>query len=450
MAARMSARESWGVSRLRMSDLGLSALRRRTLRLVLSRRTQLMPDITTLRRLPASSTYPVRRNGIDPVPQLGVVRDREPVTKLTSLLGVDIWLVTGFDEAREVLADQHRYSNDMRRVLGDRPRTAAEGIGGLGMTDPPDHTRLRGLLTPEFTKHRLSHLQGRIDQIVAEALDDVAARGPDVDLVPHFGFAVPFRVICDLLGLPVEDRSAFHELGIARFDLSNGGVGVFGAATESRTFLIEAVRRQRRDPGDGLIGALLRNHGDDFDDVELGGLVDGVFLGGYETSASMLSMGAYVLLQQPAAWEAMRTGTRAEVDGVVEELLRLLCPVHLAFPRFAREDIELGGRRIGNGDVLLVSLSAANRDPRSIPDPELFTLRHDRTAHLAFGHGLHRCVGAELARMEIRTALTGLVRRFPELALAPGAEPAFRELSIVHSVDSLPVRLSDRDAAESA
>jgi cytochrome P450 len=263
-----------------------------------------------------------------------------------------------------------------------------------------------------------------------------------VDLVPHFGFAVPFQVICDLLGLPVEDRAAFHELGIARFDLSNGGAGVFGAATVSRTFLIEAVRRQRRDPGDGLIGALLRNHGDAFDDVELGGLVDGVFLGGYETTASMLSMGAYVLLQQPTAWEAMRNGTPGEVDDVVEELLRVLCPVQLAFPRFAREDIELGGQQVGNGDVVLVSLSAANRDPRAIPDPEQFSLRSDRTAHLTFGHGLHRCIGAELARMEIRTALTGLVRRFPGLALAPGTEPSFRELSIVHSVDALPVRLA--------
>src|SRR4051812_45508317 len=166
-----------------------------------------MPDITTLRKLPASSTYPVRRNGIHPVPRLGEVRDREPVTRLTSLMGVEIWLVSGFDEAREVLADQHRYSNDMRRVLGIRPRSAAEGIGGLGMTDPPDHTRLRGLLTPEFTRHRLGRLQGRIEEIVTDALDDIADRGPDVDLVPHFGFAVPFRVICDLLGLPIEDRA---------------------------------------------------------------------------------------------------------------------------------------------------------------------------------------------------------------------------------------------------
>lgn len=432
--------ETEGAAR-RLFGLPIAALRRRALRLVL-RRHDLVPDVTMLRRLPSSSTYPLRRDGIDPVSRLGETRDREPVTKLTTLFGVTIWLVSGYPEARQLLGDHRRLSNDMRGVLGTRPRTAAETIGGLGMTDPPDHDRLRGLLTPEFTKHRLEALQDDIDATVADTLDDLAARGPELDLVPHFGFAVPFRVICQLLGLPLETRAAFHELGVARFDLSNGGVGVFGAAAESRAFLIDEVRRQRSDPGDGLIGALLETHGEAFDDVELGGLVDGVFLGGYETSASMLSMGAYVLLGQPAAWETMRTGTRTEVDAVVEELLRLLCPVQLAFPRFAREEFTLGRQRIADGDVVLVSLSAANRDPRVFADPEEFSLKSDRTGHLAFGHGLHRCVGAELARMEIRTALTGLARRFPDLALAPGNPPSFRQLSIVHSIDALPVRLA--------
>ena len=415
---------------------------------MLSRRESVIPDVTTLKRFPASSTYPIRRNGIDPVPELALAQAKEPVTRLTRLLGLDIWLVTGHAESRAVLADSTSYSNDMRHLLGNRSRSAAEGIGGLGMTDPPDHTRLRGLITPEFTMRRLARLQSMIDDIVAEALDGLAAKGPVVDLVPHFGFAVPFRVICDLLGLPEGERSAFqHELGIARFDLSQGGVGTFGAATESRTFLIDAVARQRRNPGDGLIGAILESHGDRFDDVELGGLVDGVFLGGYETSASMLSMGAYVLMQRPAEWEVMRTGSPAEVDAVVEELLRLLCPVQIAFPRFARVPHELGGHRIEKGAVVLVSLSGANRDPSVVPDPDDFNIRSTRTAHLAFGHGMHRCVGAELARMEIRAALTGLARRFPDLALAPDAEPAFRELSVVHSVDSLEVVLARRVGA---
>ncbi|MCY7394753.1 MAG: cytochrome P450 [Nocardioides sp.] len=420
---------------------GLATLRRLTLRRMVARRGTIVPDLTTLRTIPPSATYPLRRDGVHPVPELADARAVDPVTRLTSLLGLDVWLVTGHADARAVLADEGSWSNDLRHLLGDRSRSAEEGVGGLGMTDAPDHTRLRGLLTPEFTKHRLARLQQSIEHVVADALDDLERRGPAVDLVPHLGFAVPFQVICDLLGLPVADRAEFHELGVARFDLSQGGAGVFGAATESRGYLIDAVRRQRGHPGDGLIGALLTRHGDDFDDVELGGLVDGLFLGGYETSASMLSMGVHVLLHEPDAWRLLQTGTPADVDAIVEELLRLLCPVQLAFPRFARRALVLGGHHVAAGDVVLVSLIGANRDPAQVTAPDTFSLRGEKTSHLAFGHGLHRCVGAELARMELRTTLVAMARRFPDLAPDPDAEPSFRELSVVHSVDALPVHL---------
>ncbi|MFL6157127.1 MAG: cytochrome P450, partial [Marmoricola sp.] len=334
-------------------------------------------------------------------------------------------------------------SNDVRHLMGNRKRTDAEGVGGLGMTDPPDHTRLRGLLTPEFTMRRLRRLEESVGRIVAESLDAMEAAGPEVDLVDRFGFEIPFRVICDLLGMPEDVRAEFHDLGVARFDMSEGTAGSFGAATETRTFLIETVRRQRANPGEGLIGEIIRTHGREYDDVELGGLADGVFLGGYETSAAMLSMGGYVLTRNPEAYRTLREGTPEQVDAIIEELLRYLCPVQVAFPRFARDDHELGGHRIAAGSVLIVSLTGANRDPAAMPYGDQFDLRNAATAHLAFGHGLHRCVGAELARMELRAALTGLSRRFPDLALAvddPG-ELAFRDLSVVYGLDRLPVRL---------
>ncbi|MEX0426689.1 cytochrome P450 [Nocardioides sp. DS6] len=407
-----------------------------------------VPDITTLRKIPEHLTYPLRRHGVDPVPALAEARAKEPVTVLGNVLGLDIFLVTGHAEAKHVLADSTSYSNDMRHLLGTRPRTDAEGIGGLGMTDPPDHTRLRGLLTPEFTMRRLARLESMIDRIVEDALDDLASHGPVVDLVQHFGFEIPFRVICELLGMPEEVRDEFHKLGVARFDLTEGGAGAFGAATDSRTFLINAVREQRHDPGDGLIGEIIRTKGADYDDVELGGLADGVFLGGYETSASMLSMGTYVLTQQPAAYDILRTGDKAAVDQVIEELLRYLCPVQIAFPRFARADHDLFGKKVKKGSVVIVSLSGANRDPEVVPAPEQFDLRNAGTSHFAFGHGLHRCVGAELARMEMRAALTGLARRFPDLSLATDdvGELGFRDLSIVYSLDRLPVRLAAEPA----
>ncbi len=429
---------------VRMTRAWIGSVTRRFAQRAIARRMS-APDITTIRRLPDHATYPLRRDGVDPVAALGAARADGPVTKVTSLLGLDIWLVTGYDAARVVLADSTTYSNDMRHLLGNRPRTPEEGIGGLGMTDPPDHTRLRGLLTPEFTRRRLARLSDLIDGIVSDALDGLESRGPVVDLVPHFGFEIPFRVICELLGLPADDREEFHRLGVARFDVTEGGVGVFGAATETRRFLIDAVRKQRQDPGDGLIGEIIRTKGDEFDDVELGGLADGVFLGGYETSASMLSMGAYVLLRQPGAYALLRNGSPDDTARVVEELLRYLCPVQIAFPRFARVDHDLFGHRISRGSVVVVSLTGANRDPATWPTPDQFSLDNAGTAHLAFGHGLHRCVGAELARMELRAALPALARRFPDLALDT-EDLSFRELSIVHNIDSLPVRLAAEEA----
>lgn len=419
-------------------------VRKFALRRAMRNRTSVVPDITTLRKVPEHLTFPLRRDGVDPVPELAASRAGGPVSLLGSVLGLDIFLVTGHQAAKQVLADSRSYSNDMRHLLGDRPRTDAEQIGGLGMTDAPDHTRLRGLLTPEFTMRRLQRLQEPIERIVEEALDAMEASGPVVDLVDAFGFEIPFQVICELLGLPSEVREEFHQLGVARFDVTEGGTGVFGAAAETRTFLIDAVRQQRQAPGDGLIGEIIRTKGEEFSDLELGGLADGAFLGGYETSAAMLSMGTYVLLQRPEVFELLRTGDKQQVDAVVDELLRYLCPVQIAFPRFAREDHDLFGQKVTKGSVVIVSLAGANRDPEAMPHPEQFDLRNTKTMNFAFGHGMHRCVGAELARMELRAALTALAKRFPHLAMAtddPG-ELGFRNLSIVYGLDRLPVRLN--------
>lgn len=428
---------TWLPGRLRRLALRW-AVRRAT-----RKNTSVLPDITTLRQVPEHLTYPLRRHGVDPVPELREQRSADPVTLLGEVLGLQIWLVSGHEEARQVLADRTAYSNDMRHLLGSRPRTDAEQIGGLGMTDPPDHTRLRGLLTPEFTMRRLRRLDKSIETIVDDALDAMEAAGPVVDLVEVFGFQIPFRVICELLGMPEDVREEFHRLGVARFDLGEGAAGAFGAATETREFLIETVRRQRKDPGDGLIGEILRTKGEEYDDVELGGLADGVFLGGYETSAAMLSMSGYVLIRNPEAYRLLREGTPEQVDHVIEELLRYLCPVQVAFPRFACQDHDLFGHHVTAGSVVLVSLSGANRDPNLVPHPEQFDLRNADTQHLAFGYGLHRCVGAELARMELRVALTKLARRFPDLALATDdlGELGFRDLSVVYGLDRLPVRL---------
>lgn len=416
---------------------------------VLLARTGGRLDLSQLSAVPKQFQLPFLRTDVDPVADLAARRDQEPVARLGKLFGLSIWLVSGYPEAKQVLGDRDGYSNDVRPYVGNRDTSDANDIGGLGFTDPPDHTRLRKILTPEFTRRRLQRLEPVIAETIERQLDELAERGPLVDMVKDFAFPIPFTVICDLLGLPVEDRDAFLELGPARFDVSSGGMGALGAGATSRTFIIEAVRQQRSDPGDGLIGQIIKDHQDSVTDLEIAGLADGIFTGGYETSVSMLALGSLMLMRNPEAVR-MLTEEPDSVDQIVEEMLRYLSVVQIGFPRFAKRDHVLGGKSIKAGDPILVSLSGADRDPRQFgQNAERFDPHRDPgTSHFGFGHGLHRCVGAELARMELRAAFVALARRFPEMSLAvdPG-ELEFHQLSIVYGIKSLPTRLkADRPA----
>jgi cytochrome P450 len=419
-------------------------LKERVRRAVLARAGANGIDLSKIDKVPDSLAWPLHRSGVDPVPRLGELREQAPVHRLTSFLGMNIWLVTGEAEAREVLADTSSYSNDIRPFVGRRGSTTDGDIGGLGFTDPPEHTRLRKLLTPEFTMRRLERLRPRIAAIVERQLDDLERQGPVVDLVPSFAFPVPFLVICELLGLPDEDRETFRQLGSARFDVSYGGQGSFGAVSDSRKFLMEATRKQRTNPGEGLIGQIIREHGDEINDFDLGGLADGVFTGGLETSASMLALGTAVLLSHPEDYQRIAHDP-SSVDRTVEELLRYLTVVQVAFPRFPKHDVELAGHRIAAGDVVIPHLAGANRDPRAGDRMDSFDATRPPTSHLAFGHGFHRCVGAELARMELRIAYPAMARRFPRLRLAT-EDLDYRRLSIVYGLDALPVRLAPEEA----
>jgi cytochrome P450 len=401
-------------------------------------------DLTQVHRVPDRLTWPLDRVGPDPIPRLGEVRDREPVSKLVTFLGMDVWLVTGDAEARQVLGDLTSYSNDIRPYYGSSGAENGD-IGGLGFTDPPEHSRLRKLLTPEFTMRRLTRLKPAIDRIIEHQLDETeqvaATQDGVVDLVKTFAFPIPFLVICELLGLRDEDRETFRKLGSARFDVTHGGQAVMGAVGASREFLFAECERQRTDPGPGLIGQIIREHGAEISDFDLGGLADGAFTGGLETSASMLALGTVVLLGRPELYAGLVTDP-STVTPVVEELLRHLSVVQVAFPRFTRADTTVAGRRIKKGSCVMVHLPAADRDRRTYGSGDALDPSRATSSHLAFGYGFHRCVGAELARMELRAAYPALARRFPGLALAsPADELPYHAKSIVYGVESVPVRL---------
>jgi cytochrome P450 len=400
-------------------------------------------DVSRLTVLPEVATLPLRRIGTDPVPELAELRATGPVHRLDLPFAMSVYLVTGAAEARAVLADRDGFSTDVRHLFSGTGPATADDIGGLGFTDPPDHTRLRALVAPEFTRARLQRLEPAVQATVARQLDALAAAGPPADLAAHVSSPVPMRTICDLLGLDGADDQLVTRLGRQRFDATGGTAGALGAVSAQRRLLFAAVAAQRRAPGDGLIGRIVREQGGAVTDAELAGLADGIVTGGYETTASMISLGTLVLLRDPACAEVVRDGDRRDVDRVVDELLRTLSVVQVAFPRFARHDRELVGHRLRAGDVVLVSLSGANRDPAwAGADPDAVDPgRSLRGGHLAFGHGMHRCVGAELARLELRIVLPALLRRFPDLALAvPPERLAFRRLAFVHGIDALPVR----------
>jgi len=401
-------------------------------------------DLSQLDKIPDSLSWPLLRDGLAPTERLEQTREADPVQKLTSLMGLEVWLITGYDEAREVLGNP-RHSTDIRPFMGKSGDVNKGDIGGLGFTDPPEHTRQRKLLQGEFTVRRLQRLKPMIDDIIEAQLDETEKSAVDgvVDLAQTYAFPVPFRVICDLLGLRDEDREHFRKLATARFDLSAGGAGAVGAIGGSREFLLAETARQRNDPGPGLIGQIVREHGDEINDFDLGGLADGAFTGGLETSASMLALGTIMLLQDRELWAELGGDPSEErVNFIVDELLRHLAVVQVAFPRFAKEDVTVGGHLIKKGAVMLVHLPGASRDPRSTAGND-WCPAAESSNHVAFGHGLHRCVGSELARMELRAAYPALARRFPNMKLA--ADPAefeYHAKSIVFGLESLPVTLN--------
>ena len=328
--------------------------------------------------IPDYALVPLRRDGIDPVPALREAREDNPIRDFPLPFGVKAWLVTGHEEAREVLGRPQGSPPTSATSSGGPGIGSGQNPGGLGFTDPPEHTRLRHLLTPEFTGRRLSRLGPRITEIVEGRLDamtEMAARGEQVDLVRDFATPIPSLTICELLGIPYEERDEFQALSTARFDLFAGRRrAAFDKISESLVYLRGVVARQRATPGDGLLGMLIREHGDELHDDELAELADGLLTGGLETSASMLALGAVILLRDESVAAMVRDEPDA-VHGFVEELLRYLTVVQIAFPRFATEDMTIAGVDIAEGDGLLVSLSAADRDPRLTPDPERFDPR---------------------------------------------------------------------------
>lgn len=397
---------------------------------------------------PVTTVMPLhmRRIGFDPVDGLARVRDGEGVTRVRTPFGTEAYLVTRYEDVREVLADPGRFSNAGRRSFtppGGPPLSDEEiaqmRAGQMLAFDPPEHTRLRRMLTPEFTVRRMRRLAPRIAEIVESHLDDIERAGRPADLVSAFALPVPSLVICELLGVPYADRTEFQRRTSRQLDASLPFEERMALAREGREYMGGLVARAQASPGDDMLGMLVREHGDDLSTDELIGIAGLLLVAGHETTSNMLGLGTLALLRHPEQLAKVRDDPAA-VEPAVEEMLRWLSIVHSGIPRTTTTEVEIDGHTIPAGAAVVCSLPAANRDPAFIEDPERLDITRGAPGHVAFGHGVHHCLGAPLARMEMRTAFPALLRRFPGLALAvPDDQVDFRSYHVVYGLRSLPV-----------
>lgn len=387
----------------------------------------------------------MRRAGFDPAPELTALRDGDGVRLVSSKFGTPVYAVTGHDEVKSVMADSTRFSIVTRdEEFGMSALTAEERAqvlaGNLLGVDPPEHTRLRRMLTSEFTVRRIRRLQPRIIEIVDEHLDAMAAAGPPADLVADFALPIPSLVICELLGVPYADRAEFQERTGRQVDLSLSDDEQAELTRESRAFMAGLVARAQARPGEDMLGMLVREHGDELTTDELIGIAELLLSAGHETTSNMLGLGTLALLRHPDQLALVRDDP-ATAAPAVEELMRFLSIVTSGVTRTALCDVEMGGITIPAGSAVAVVLATANRDPRSVDDGDRLDVTRAPSGHVAFGHGLHHCLGAPLARMEMQIAFPALLRRFPGLALAvPFEDVAFRSHHFIYGLLSLPVR----------
>ena len=348
------------------------------------------------------------------------------------------WLIVGYEEARAALAD---------------PRLAKDG-GKIGVTfldeeligkyllsaDPPQHTRLRGLITRSFTMRRVEELRPRVQQITDELLDAMLPLGR-ADLVESLSYPLPITVICELLGVPDMDRAEFRKLSTEAVAPSSSG-SEYDAFVRLAEYLGDLIEDKRcAGPSNDLLSDLIRTTAEDGDRLspqELRGMAFILLIAGHETTVNLLTSGVHALLTHPDQLAALRADMTL-LDGAIEEMLRYEGPVENGTFRFAAESLDIAGTHVVKGDTVMVGLTAADRDAARFPAPDRFDIRRDGRGHLAFGHGIHYCLGAPLARLEARTAIRTLLERAPGLAL-DGPPGDWLPGMLMRGMRSLPVR----------
>lgn len=381
----------------------------------------------------------------DPYPTLARIRANGPVSILHSDEGVPMWVIARYREVRAALADP-RFGQDARRAqaLADN-RVAGVTLGGdivhMLNSDPPDHTRLRRHVQGAFTARRVAAMRPLVERITTSLLDGLAGR-KTVDLVQDLAFPLPMLVICELLGFPAEERNAYRSWSTAILTHDDDPAVFATALREMTDYIAVQLRLRRSRPGDDLLTELLtaRDAGQLTDD-EIVGMVFLLLIGGHETTVNLLGTATLALLRNPDQHRWLLANQHA-LPEAIDEFLRYESPVAMATLRFTTTPVTVDDVVIPAGELVLVSLGGANRDPDRFPAADRLILDRRDTGHLAFGHGLHRCLGAFLGKLEGEVALGALLRRHPKLALAAEVRQLqWRDTIMLRGLESLPVSL---------
>ncbi|GAB2458843.1 cytochrome P450 [Jatrophihabitans fulvus] len=390
--------------------------------------------------------YPVLRGAcpFDPPEDYVDIRESTGTERVRLWNGTEPWLVTRHADVRAVLADP-RFSADGSRGLP----AASERDAKMPMRrtflrmDDPEHARMRGMLTREFTARRIEAMRAPLQDIADRFVDDILASGPRADLVEQFALPMPSLAMSIMLGVPFDDHDVFQQSTAVMMDMKSSADEMIAATGRLAGYLGELVARKQHEPGDDIISRLLADQvaSGALGVEDLVGMCMLLIVAGHETTANMIAMGTLAILENPDQRAAITDAeTPASLAAPVEELMRYLSVIENGLVRVATEDVEVGGALIRAGDGVIINVPAANRDPRAFEDPDRLDLRSAVRKHLGFGHGVHLCLGLTLARVEMQIAFWTLFHRLPGLRLAvPMSELAFRDTKMVYGIAELPV-----------